>query len=365
MTNYSMRQFHTEDHTMRISPKNFVCISMLPLAAAAILVIGLQHRHLQADPPKPPVNKPLSLPGHAEAFELVDLHVGVAGFIKKVNVDIGDRVKKGDVLAELSAPDLEAEYKLKLAVVEQAKAEVEVAHRSIQAARAALESAKLHILEAEAAVKSAQANLKLHATHLERMKSLLANAAIDQAMVDEATQQVEAAKAGLEAAEARLLTVKANVLESEAQVARAEAMTKVAEARVTVAKADAQRTMTAYDFTKVTAPFDGIVTRRTASTGDFAQAAANGKPQPFFVVARTDVVRMAVQVPESEVARLTIGTPAVIHFAALKDQEFKGKLTRVGGSIDRTNGTLRTEIDLPNADGKILPGMYGTVTLGK
>jgi HlyD family secretion protein len=269
------------------------------------------------------------------------------------------------VLAELAVPEHEAEYKLKLAGVEQAKAEVEVAARSIQAARATVDSVKLHVREAEAGVKSAQANFDLHKAHLERMKKLLESSAIEQAIVDEANLSLEAAKTALEAAEARLLAVKASVAESQAQVARAEAMRKVAEARVAVAKADVERTVATLDFAKVRAPFDGIVTRRNIFTGDFAQTPAAGKTQPLFMVARVDIVRMVIDVPESNVGQVTVGTPVTVRFAALKGQDVKAKISRLAGAIDRANGTVRAEVDLPNADGKILPGMFGTAAMGK
>ncbi|HEV3144525.1 MAG TPA: efflux RND transporter periplasmic adaptor subunit [Gemmataceae bacterium] len=348
--------------------KSLVYSLPLLVAAVGLLFLGMHRGLLHAGPQKPPSGdkeKALNLPGHLEAFEQVDLYSRVAGFIQIVTVDIGDRVKKGQILAELSLPEVEAEYKIKLAEVEQAKAEVEVAVRSVQAARAAMESVKLQVREAEAGVKSAQANLNAHKAQLERMRKLLESSAIDQALLDEVTHKFEAAKAGVEAAEAHQQAVKAGVEESLAQHARAEAMARVAEARLAVTRAEAQRTTVMLEFARIRAPFEGTVTRRTVAAGDFAQTPDRGKTQPLLVVARTDVLRMVIDVPENDVPHISVGTPAVVHFAALKDQEFKGKVTRLGGAIDRTNGTLRAEIYLPNPDGKLLPGMFGTVAVGK
>ncbi|HLW68160.1 MAG TPA: efflux RND transporter periplasmic adaptor subunit [Gemmataceae bacterium] len=354
-----------------MKPTNkLLCILGICAAMFALIGLRLPQSEIKANPQRPtvqnvPADKALSVAGNVEALEQVDLYAGVPGFINKVNVDIGDRVKKGEVLAELSVPEMEAEYKQKVAVVEQAKAELDVTRRSVQAAQAAVDSVKLHVREAEAAVKSAQANLNWHKTQLERMKKLLENSSIDQAIFDEANQKAEAAKAAVDAAEARLLAVKASVTESQVNERRAEAMVKVAEARVAVAHADAQRSAVILQFARVTAPIDGIVIRRNVFAGDYAQAANTAKMQPLFVVARVDIVRMVIQVPENSIGQVTVDAPVAAHFAALQDREFKGKISRLGGAIDRNNGTLRAEIDLPNPEGKLLPGMFGTVKIGE
>ncbi|HLW64012.1 MAG TPA: efflux RND transporter periplasmic adaptor subunit, partial [Gemmataceae bacterium] len=310
-----------------------------------------------------PVAQITTTPGEVEAFEQVSLYSGVAGFIKRLNVDIGDKVKKGDILAELDVPDLEADYQQKLAVVAQAKAEVEVAQRSAQSVRVAVDTAKLQVQEAEAAIKNAQANLTYRKTQFERMKSLLEARAIDQAILDEASNKLEAAKTAVDAAEAKVKAVKSAVEEAQARYAKAEATVKVAEARLAVAQADAQRSAAQLQFAKVRAPFDGIITRRNFFVGDFAPAPGSGKMQPLLVVARTDLVRVIIHAAENDATRIRVGTPAVIRLDALKDMEFKGKVSRVAGSLEPTNRTLRAEIDLPNSENKILPGMYGTVTL--
>jgi len=310
-----------------------------------------------------PVAQITTTPGEVEAFEQVSLYSGVAGFIKRLNVDIGDKVKKGDILAELEVPDLEADYQQKLAVVTQAKAEVEVAHRAAQTVRVGVDTAKLQVQEAEAAIKNAQANLAFRKTQYERMMSLLQSKAIEQSVLDEAANKLEAAKTALDAAEAKARAVKSVVDEAQAHFAKAEAGVKVAEAKLAVAQADAQRGAALLQFAKVRAPFDGIVTRRNFFVGDYAPAPGSGKMQPLLVVARTDALRVIIHASENDATRIKVGTPAVIRLDALTGKEFKGKVSRIAGSIDREHRTLRAEIDLPNPDGKILPGMYGAVTL--
>src|SRR5579864_900941 len=118
-----------------MKPTNkLLCILGICAAMFALIGLRLPQSEIKANPQRPtvqnvPADKALSVAGNVEALEQVDLYAGVPGFINKVNVDIGDRVKKGEVLAELSVPEMEAEYKQKVAVVEQAKAELDVTRR--------------------------------------------------------------------------------------------------------------------------------------------------------------------------------------------------------------------------------------------
>src|SRR5205085_1613201 len=212
----------------------------------------------------------ISAPAQVEAYEQVDLYSRLAGTVETVMVDVGDRVKKGQVLVTVEAPEMRLEAKQKSAIVDQAKAEIQVARSSVRSAEAALLGAKALVAEAEAACKSAAANRTFRSKQLERLKALLDSKAIEQQIYDETRERLEAAQETHAAAEARLLGARAAVEESTAKVARAEANLAVAEARLQAADADAQRTRLLLDSAQVRAPFDGIVTRRTFDVGAFA-----------------------------------------------------------------------------------------------
>src|SRR5262249_54403438 len=124
-----------------------------------------------------------------------------------------------------------------------------------------------------------------------------------------------------------------------------------------------ERVRTLLEYTKIRAPFDGIVTgRRSINTGDFVQPAA-GKRESLFVVERIKPVRVFVNVQELEAIWVREGDAALIRAQGLPGQEFKGTVTRLSKSLQPQNRTLSTQIDLPNNDGKLLPGTYVSVTI--
>ena len=305
----------------------------------------------------------LELPGQVEAAEQTKLHTKIAGFVQKIHVDIGDRVKKGQVLAELSVPEIEAELRQKAALIAQAEAEVELARRGVQVAEAALVMAAAQTEEGEAGVKRARANLERWNTEFERLEKLWQNKVIDKQVLDEKRHQVEAARAGLAEAEAKGQAIKATRDGSMAKREMSKAELKVTEARLQVARADAQRVDTLLQYSKVSAPFDGVIARRNVETGAFARSGDGNNVEPLLVIHRIDSVRIAIDIPESAVSHVSKGMRAVIRFPAFKGMEVKAMVSRIGGALDRDRRTLRAEIDLPNSDGKLLPGMYAAVAI--
>jgi multidrug resistance efflux pump/beta-lactamase regulating signal transducer with metallopeptidase domain len=380
------RILNLEDRTMKVSTK--LLGVALALAVAALVLLGLyaqaglpdnagsgperqaqEVRPSQANqdqvPKAAPTGKtsaPVSARAQVEAYEQVDLYSRVAGTVRTVDAGIGDRVKKGQVLVALDAPDVRLESRQKAALVEQAKAEIQVARSSVRSAEAALIGAKALATEAEAVCKSAAANHTFRSKQAERLKALRDSNAIGQETYDEMHERLEAARAALAAAEAKLHAARAAVEESVARVARAQAGLSVAEARLQAADADAERTRILLDWAEVRAPFDGVVTRRSVDVGAFAPAAGQANAQPLMSVARTDRVRIRVELHEAFIRVIGVGTPAAVRIDAYPDREFEAKVSRIAGSLDRKTRTLRVEIDLSNTDGRLLPGMTGSVT---
>jgi multidrug efflux pump subunit AcrA (membrane-fusion protein) len=299
--------------------------------------------------------------GQVQAFEQVDLHARVSGFVEKISVDIGDRVKKGQVLAELAVPELDAELRQREAQVLQAKAGINQVHGSAKAAQAALASVKIQVQEAEVNLRSAAAWERYRALQYKTTKDLLTTKSVEQQAVDEARERYEGAKSAENSAKAKLEAAKANVEESVAKIAKVEADLKVAEAGLLVAEAGVQRAAVLRQFATIRAPFDGLVTRRTVNVGSFVPAAVNAPGPPLLSVARTDVLRIVVQIPESKLSQISVGAPMTVRIDAFPKVEFKAKVSRLAGALDPQTRTLRAEIDLPNPDGKLLPGMTATV----
>src|SRR5262249_40100979 len=137
-----------------------------------------------------------------------------------------------------------------------------------------------------------------------------------------------------------------------------------AKARFEVAKADRDHVQTLLQYTKIRAPYDGVITgRRSINIGDFVQPASASKGESLFIVERIKPVRVFMTVPELDAVWVRDGDVALIRVQSLEGQQFKGTVKRISKSLNLQNRTLETEIDLPNDDGRLLPGMYVNVTI--
>jgi multidrug efflux pump subunit AcrA (membrane-fusion protein) len=304
--------------------------------------------------------KILKLPAQVEAAEQTQLYSGITGFVQSVPIDVGDRVQKGQVLAQLETPELEAELKQKEALAAQADAETQHVQLVVQQSAATLAATTAAVQEAEAGVKQAQAKVQFAKSGVDRASKLVANNLLDAQTLAEKVSDLDSARAALDAAEAKVQAVKASREAVVVNRGLAEANVKVATARHEAAKAEVERLRVLVRYARIVAPFDGIVTRRTCNLGALA-GPAGPRDQPLFTVVRVDTVRVVVAVPERNVFQVKKGADAVVEIAALDGQQFKGKIARTAGALDPEKGTLRAEVELPNRDGKLLPGMTGTV----
>lgn len=295
-------------------------------------------------------------PGQVEAFEETPLFAKISGFVQTVNADIGDSVKQGQVLAELWVPEMVQELKQKEALVKQANADVAQAEAAVNAATAAVSTARAKITEAVATAKRSDSEYERWKAQLAREEDLAGKGAITPKQVEETRKQFGASDAARDETAAKIESAKAGQEEAEAKLTKAEADVVAAAARVAVAEANHGFAEAMLQYAKITAPFDGVVTQRSVHTGHFIATAGNR--EPLFVVMRSDPVRIFVDVPEKDATSVNTGSRAIIRVQALGGKEFEGAVTRSAWALDRTSHTLRTEIDIPNPDGKLRPGMY-------
>jgi RND family efflux transporter MFP subunit len=265
----------------------------------------------------------LSVAGEFLPYQEIEIHAKVAGYIRKINVDIGDRVKQGQVLAVLEVPELVAELQGAGAGVRHSQQEVQRAQNEVSRAEAD-----------HAAVHSNALRLKQAST---ARPGLIAEQELDDAEAkDRATEaQIEAAKSALAGARQQLEV-------SQANNSQVSAMS---------------------DYTRITAPFAGVVTWRYADTGALVQAGtSNSNSAPVVKLAQVNVLRLRIPVPESLAAAVHVGEPANVTVKAT-GEHFTGKVTRFTDSLDRTTRTMQVEIDVPNEKYKLQPGMYADVVL--
>jgi HlyD family secretion protein len=353
-----------------------------------LLISGCSHATLTATQPSPaagsapaaswslvkPVRKTLprqiEQPGTVAAYEETPLFVKLAGFVKIVRHDIGDAVQgprydaqgkllaPGEVLAELQIPELEDEARQKDAMVNLAVAEQEQAKRQADVAQANAESLEAQVQEAKAGLKRALALFERWQSENARIAVMVKQKVIEPQIGDETYRQFQSADAGKDEANARVTAAEKGLLKAKAEGEKAKADVQAAAAKHQVAQVDAARLHTLLEYRFIRAPFSGIVTKRKVDTGHFVQPVTGGKAEPLFTVVRVDIVRVFVEVPEADAAAIRKGAAATLSFSAFPGQNFSGTVTRTPEVLEPSSRTLRIEMDLPNADGKLRPGMY-------
>ena len=257
-------------------------------------------------------------------FQEIDVMAKVAGYVKNINVDVGDRVKQGQLLAVLEIPEMTSDIARAEASLQRAKAEVARGHDELQRAQAVHEMNHLAYERLEAVLKS--------------KPGLVAQQEIDEAHSRD--------------------------LQSEAQIAGARSAVLSVEEQVRVAEAEQAKIKTMFEYTRVTAPFAGVVTKRFANTGSMIQAGTSSTTQtmPLVRLSQNALLRLILPVPESQVPLIKIGKSVTVSVPTLH-RNFTGTIARFSDSLQLSTRTMDTEVDVPNPSLIIVPGMFAEVTL--
>ena len=302
-------------------------------------------------------------PAHVEPYEKTELYARVTGYLRKVHADIGDRVTKDQVLAELWVPEMEQERVHKSALVEQARAEVDQADASLAAAAANVATAKALIDEAAAARTRAQANYEFRQSEYEQAQKLVKDDILNVQTREVTRNQFKAAEAARQEIEARIRSARAAAQESEAKRLKAQADVARAKANVKVAEANLAHTTIMLGYAKIRAPYAAVVTRRLADTGAFIQATDTAKMAPLFSVVRHDRLRIIADIPETDSSYVKIGQPASLRIDALRGQQLPAKVVRFSDALDAGTRTMRVELELDQHHPSLRTGMFGAVTI--
>jgi len=300
-----------------------------------------------------PENRPLlrtvSLPGSVRADELVDLYAKISGFVGTINVDIGSRVKRGDVLVQIDVPEMQDELR-------QAKSLVQAKEAKVRALRAKAGFAEQQVLTASADVQQYAAKYALGQVNLKRNRELREGNAIPEQMLDQAQSDHAVA-------EAQVAMARINVAAARAQKRAVEADVEVAKADAGVVRADVARLQTWLEYTQIRAPFDGLITMRNVDHGAFVRSAAEGITPSLLQIAKDDRVRIVMEIAEGEAPFVRSGTAVTVAIAALGGDPFSATITRIAGTVNPRTRTMRAEADVENADNRLTAGMYATVVV--
>ena len=316
-----------------------------------------------AHPRKGGIERTTTQAGSVHAFEHAALYSKVSGYLKVQNVDIGDRVKRDDLLAVIEDPEVDKAVEQNKASLDQAKAKVRVANAKIRSAQASQQAAEAMVKQARTMVTAKVSNEILQKKQLERIAGLVARGAVEKKLEDEQQDRSDVASADVGVAQAEVLSAQAVVMNKAALVEEAQADLIEAEANVEVAQANLDKAKVMQDYTRITSPYDGVVTVRSFHRGDFVRSASEGGNIPVLAVAVTDKMRVVLPIPDVDVPFLDEGDKAVLQIVALTGQAFTGTVSRYSWTEDPSSRNMRTEVDLPNPDGKLREGMYGRVTV--
>ena len=262
-------------------------------------------------------NSLLVLPGNIQAVTEAPILARATGYIRKRYVDIGDRVKAGQVVAEVEAPELD---------------------QQILQANAAIDQAKSSVQQAEAAIQQGRANENLARLTAGRMANLLGRGVISKQDNDNAQAQYAAQQANVEALVKAAAAMRSSVTAAEANLARLNQIKT---------------------YQTVRAPFDGVITLRNVDTG----ALVNEGSTLLFRVAQSGTLRTYINLPQADAESVRVGQHAIISIAELPGRKFDGVVTRTSNSLDPATRTLLTEVQVINTDGALMPGMFAQVDL--
>lgn len=301
--------------------------------------------------------------GSVHPYEEADLYAKVSGYLVKLHVNYGDRVKHKQVLAEIDDPEIAADAEKAAADVRQAEAAVAQAEAFVEAAKADREASASAVEQAAAEVERFASMRSYHTKKYARYQKLVQSKAIPQQIAEEEEEGLESAKANELASRKAVLKAKADLIAAEARVKKARADLDEAKASVSVSKAKKTRADVVLAYTKIISPYDGVVTKRNFFPGAFIRSAAEGATVPLLTVARTDMVYVVTEVPDRDVPMTDVGDTAEVTLDALGGEVFKGKVSRFAEAEDPTSRTMHTEIDLPNPKNLLRAGMYGIATI--
>jgi RND family efflux transporter MFP subunit len=254
----------------------------------------------------PSATQVLVLPGETAAWYTSTIYARVNGYVDKWFVDIGDHVKKGEILATIDAPEVDAE----------------------------LNAAKARLKASEAQILVKQAQLGFAKTTYERWKNSPKGVVSEQEREDKKAQNAEAA-----------------------------AELNAAQAKVGLDQAEVDRLAALEGFKKVTAPFEGTIIQRHIDLGNLVTAGSTASTTSLYQITQDDPIRIFVDAPQSTVAQLMqIGTPTTVTLDYLPNQRFEGTVTRTAEAVNPEARTLRVEIDIPNPNRTLVPGTYVDVS---
>jgi RND family efflux transporter MFP subunit len=305
-------------------------------AILAVTSISCSRKAAQAGEPEPdavvgvttvrhmPLERRLTLSSELGPFQEIDVYAKESGYVRELKVDYGSRVKKGQLIAVLEIPELEAQLREDEAAIKSMTEQVTHAEHELSRVKA-----QHNVIQLQSKRLTAVAESK---------PGLVA-----QQEVDDAQGKEMAAEDAVESSQSALESVRSQVALANAKLVHDQAI---------------------YDYSRITAPFDGVITQRYANLGTLVQAGTNSTTNvlPLVKLSEDNLFRLVIPVPESYVHNIRIGDPISVRVPAL-NRNFPGKVARFSVDVKEETRTMHTEVDVANPGRALIPGMYAEATL--
>ena|SRR5581483_1456081 len=273
---------------------------------------------------KKTLSRDITLSSELVPFQEIDVYAKEAGYVKQLNVDYGTHVKAGQVMARLEIPELEAQIQEDQADIKAASGQVLRVQHELGRYQAQYQALHLQYTRLDDVFKS--------------QPGIVAEQEIDDAQGKDlaAASQVDAGKAALEAAQSQMAAANAKLVHDR----------------------------TLYDYSKIVAPFSGVVTERYANLGTLVQSGTNSSTQamPIVRLSQDDLFRLVIPIPESYAHYIRVGDHVDVHVPSL-NQTFPGKVARFSVELRQDTRTMHTEVDVPNPKRVLMPGLYADAAI--
>ena len=285
-----------------------------------------------------------------EPYYRADLRARASGTVKLVLHDIGDKVKKGEVLVVIDVPESDQDVARSEAMILQRQQELKVSDAKLKDAKAAKDVSAATIKQRDAEVEGATATRDLKKRKFARFQDLAAKGSVVGSVVEEEERDYLSSEAVVTSTKANVERARADYAESESKIEAAAADIDLKKAQIEVARKDLDRAKAIADYAKVVAPFDGVVVRRTVDPGSFVQNATTGMSDALLTVAKVDIVTVVAKFPDSVAPSIDLKTRAVVTVDDLPGVSIPAVVSRFAPTVQNADRTMRVEVDLFNGD---------------
>ena len=275
--------------------------------------------------------------------------------------DIGSRVRRGDVLAEIDAPGPGLEHAKARAVLQQARARINTTKAGVKVADSVVKTALAEWESSQAALRQTEATASFRKRQYDRIAELVKKGTLQNRIGEEEQARIRGDEASESAARARVAIMRASLASAEARLEVALAEVAEMEQGLHLAEVEIERARVDVESCRVRSPIDGVVTRRHQHVGEFVRPAAAGGPDAIFTVVQMQRVRVVAHVPDRDAPLVDVGDKATFRPESFDGLEHRGTVSRMAVAEDPSTRATRIEVDLENGEGRLRPGQRGTI----